>query len=78
MIAAQLDADDPPEAARALQRLQGGGTEHHQAIHQIAAHLFEVMFPLLKEGKAFDLQRSRKRLRRSGREARCTRLRGPE
>ena len=68
MIAAQLGADGPPETARAPRRLQrGGGTEHHQAIHQIAAHLFEVMFPLLKEGKAFDIQRSRIRLRRLGR-----------
>ncbi len=66
MIEAQLEADDPPETAQALQRLQGSGIDRHQAVHQIAAVMFEVMFPVLKEGKAFDLQRYRKRLRRVG------------
>lgn len=67
MIDAQLAADDPPETAQALQRLQGSGIDRHQAVHQIAAVMIEVMFPVLKEGKAFDLQRYRKRLRRVGR-----------
>lgn len=67
MIEAQLEADDPPETAQALQRLQGSGIDRHQAVHQIAAVMIEVMFPVLKEGKAFDLQRYRKRLRRVGR-----------
>ena len=62
MIAAQVDAVDPPEIAPALERLQEGGTDCHRAIHQIAAVLFDIMFPVLKEGKAFDI-RYRKRLR---------------
>ena len=67
MVEAQLDGADPPEVAQALQRLQRSGTERHQAIHHIAAEMFEVMFPVLKEGKAFDMQPYRKRLRRLGR-----------
>ena len=67
IVEAQLEADDPPEAAQALQRLRRNGVDRHQAIHQIAGELFEVMFPVLKEGKAFDIQRYRKRLRRLGR-----------
>ncbi len=67
MVEAQLEADDPPEAAQALQRLRRNGVDRHQAIHHIAGELFEVMFPVLKEGKAFDIQRYRKRLRRLGR-----------
>lgn len=67
MIEAQLEANDPPEAAQALQRLRRSGTDRHQAIHHIAAEMFEVMFPVLKEGKGFDLQRYRRRLRRLGR-----------
>ncbi len=67
MIESQLEADDPPEVAQALQRLRRNGIDRHQAAHQIAAELFEVMFPALKEGKAFDIQRYRKRLRRLGR-----------
>ena len=67
MIEAQLEQNDPPEAAPALERLRTNGIDRHQAIHQIAAEMFEVMFPVLKEGKAFDIQRYRKRLRRLGR-----------
>ena len=33
MIAAQVDAVDPPEIAPALERLQEGGTDCHRAIH---------------------------------------------
>jgi hypothetical protein len=77
MIEAQVDADDSPETAR-VQRLQEGGIDRHRAIHQVAAVLFDVMFPVLKEGKAFDIQRYRKRLRRLGRWAGPTRSRGPE
>jgi hypothetical protein len=67
MIEAQLETNDPPEAAQALQRLRGSGIDRHQAIHHIAAEMFEVMFPVLKEGKVFNIQRYRKRLRRLGR-----------
>lgn len=67
IIEAQLDADDPPETAKALERLRRSEIDRHQAIHQIAAELFEVMFPVLKAGKAFDKERYRKRLRRLGR-----------
>ncbi|MFI5342112.1 MAG: DUF1841 family protein [Candidatus Methylomirabilales bacterium] len=67
MIEAQLEKNDPPEAAQALERLRTNGIDRHQAIHHIASEMFEVMFPVLKEGKAFDIQRYRKRLRRLGR-----------
>jgi hypothetical protein len=67
IIEAQLAADDPPETSQALQRLRRSGIDRHQAIHQIAAVMFAVMFPVLKEGKAFDMPRYRKRLRRLGR-----------
>lgn len=67
MIEAQLEADDPPEAAQALARLRSNGVDHHQAIHQIAAVMFEVMFPVLKVGKVFDIQQYKKRLRRLAR-----------
>jgi hypothetical protein len=67
IIEAQLEADDPPETAQALHRLQRSGIDRYQAIHHVAAEMFEVMFPVLKEGKAFDAQRYKKRLRRLGR-----------
>ena len=67
IIEAQLEANDPPEVAQALQRLRRNGVDRQQAIHHIGAELFEVMFPVLKEGKAFEIQRYRKRLRRLGR-----------
>jgi hypothetical protein len=67
MIEAQSEANDPPEAGQALERLRRNGIDRHQAVHQIAAVMFEVMFPVLKEGKVFDSQRYRKRLRRLGR-----------
>ena len=67
IIEAQLEADEPAETAQALHRLQRSGVDRHQAIHQIAGELFEVMFPMLKEGKAFDRQGYRKRLPRLGR-----------
>jgi hypothetical protein len=67
MIENQLEADDPPEVAQALDRLRSNGVDRHDAIHQIAAVMFEIMFPVLKEGKAFDAQRYRKRLRRLAR-----------
>lgn len=67
MIDAQLEANDPPEAAQALERLRRNGIGCHQAIHQIATVMFEVMFPVLKVGKAFDIDRYRKGLRRLGR-----------
>ena len=57
IIEAQLGVDDPPETAQALHRLQRSGVDRHQAIHQIAVELFEVMFPVLRAGKEFDRQR---------------------
>jgi hypothetical protein len=66
MIEAQLEASDPPETARALERLRENGLDRHEAIHRIAAVMFEVMFPVLKEGKDFDVHRYKKRLRRLG------------
>lgn len=67
IIEAQLEANDPPETAQAAHGLQRSGIDRHQAIHHVAAEMFEVMFPVLKEGKAFDIQRYRKRLRGLGR-----------
>ena len=67
IIETQLDEGSPPEAAKALERLRGNGMDRHQAVHQIAGLMFELMFPILKEGKAFDSERYRKRLRRLGR-----------
>ena len=67
IIEAQLESSDPPEVAQALHRLRRDGVDRHQAIHHIAAEFFEVLFPVLKDGKLFDRQRYRKRLRRLGR-----------
>lgn len=67
IVEGQLEADDPPEVTQALQRLRGGGFNRHDAIHLIGAAWIRGIQPVFTEGKVFELDKYRKRLRRLGR-----------
>jgi hypothetical protein len=67
IVEGQLEADDPPEVTRALQRLRRSGFNRHDAVHLIGAAWIRGIHPVLTEGKAFELETYRKRLRRLGR-----------
>jgi hypothetical protein len=67
IVEGQLEADDPPEVTQALQRLRRRGFKRHDAIHLIGAAWIRGIHPVLTEGKAFELDGYRKRLRRLGR-----------
>jgi hypothetical protein len=67
IVEGQLEADDAPEVTQALQRLQRSGFNRHDAIHLIGAAWIRGIHSALTEGKAFELEQYRKRLRRLGR-----------
>lgn len=67
IVEGQLEADDPPEVTQALQRLRRSGFNRHDAIHLIGTAWIQGMHPVLAGGKAFELEKYRKRLRRLGR-----------
>jgi len=67
IVEGQLEADDPPEVTQALQRLRRSGFNRHDAIHLIGTAWIRGMHPVLGEGKAFELEKYRKHLRRLGR-----------
>lgn len=53
-VEAQLAADDPPEARRALDRLQSGGMDRDAAVHAIAGAFMHLMHRVLETGEPFD------------------------
>jgi hypothetical protein len=63
----QISANDPPETAKALERLMKRGRTRHDALHEIGAVVAEEMFDILKSDHPFNEQRFIRGLHKLGR-----------
>lgn len=54
IVESQLADNEPPETARALERLMAGGMSRHEAIHRIGNAILEQIWRIQREKRPFD------------------------
>jgi len=62
----QLDSGEPPEAAEAVERLEGQGLGDHEAQHEVMRVLIRELLDMVNRRGPFDAERYREHLRQLG------------
>ena len=58
----QVEKDDPPETAKALERLMKNGIARHEAVHEVGKIVAKQTFQMMKTGQPLDLDTYVKKL----------------